>query len=347
MKKSLSRNGTSATGLFEGLENRMMFAFGAADTNFGTAGRAIVGFSGTNATPAIQELLVVSGGKILAGGTTGLARFTSAGAIDSTFGSSGKVTFNAAATFVADAVDPTTNNIYVLVTAASGTGIFRYTANGKVDTTYASGGTATLTTSKTFIPQAMTVQSDGKVIVAGVFKTDSSNGRKVRVYRLKTDGTTDTSFGSSGALEFNFGQSSFLANTIYDQVAAVRIVAGGKIDIIGGSIDYTPAGTDPDTGNFTDASYDKAIFAVARLTTAGRWIAAMSRAESLVTITPPPTRSASWASTTCFPWRRPRAAMIQRSSPADPVEPRSPSSTPPDRSSTQPAAIPRLAIRSR
>ena len=270
MKKSHSRNWDRRQGLFENLENRVLFAFGDADTNFGTAGRAVAGFSSTSKTPAIQELLTISGGKILAAGTTGLAQFSSAGAIDTSFGTSGKVVFSNAATFIADAVDPTTGNIYALVSAPSGTGIFRYTSAGKLDTTFGSGGTATVTISKTFTPQSIVVQSDGKAIVAGVFKTDSSNGRKVRVYRLKADGTgADTSFNTTGILEFNFGQSSFLASTVYDAVAAVKILSSGKIDVIGGSIDYTPAFTDPDTGDFTDATYDKAIFAVAQIKTDG------------------------------------------------------------------------------
>ena len=114
------------------------------------------------------------------------------------------------------------------------------------------------------------MQSDGKAIIAGVFKTDSSNGRKVRLYRLKADGTgDDTSFNTTGILEFNFGQSSFLASTVFDKVTAVKILSTGKIDVIGGSVDYTPAFTDPDTGDFTDASYDKAILAVARISSTG------------------------------------------------------------------------------
>src|SRR5256885_15676454 len=116
----------------------------------------------------------------------------------------------------------------------------------------------------------MTVQADGKVIVAGTFKTGSdSAGRKVRVYRFKTDGTLDSGFGTAGIKEFNLGMSSFLAPTIYDKVVKVAIVGSNKIDIIGGSVTYSPAFTDPDTGQFTAATYEKAIFPVARLTSAG------------------------------------------------------------------------------
>src|SRR5437016_4558922 len=117
-KTQLGGQGTTAHTLFEGLENRTLFAaFGTADANFGTAGRAVAGFSSNSKTPTINQLLVTSGGNILAGGTTGLARFASDGTLDSTFGTSGKVTFAAAANFVAEAVDPSNNSIYVLVSA--------------------------------------------------------------------------------------------------------------------------------------------------------------------------------------------------------------------------------------
>jgi uncharacterized delta-60 repeat protein len=261
--------GASARSLFEGLENRLLFAFGQTDPNFGVAGRAFEPFSDANRTPIVQQMLITSGGNILAGGSTGLARFTPAGAVDSTFGSSGKVAISSAAKFIAEAVDPTNGNIYVVITASSGVGLTRYGANGKLDSAFGTGGTATVST-KGFAPQAMAVQADGKIVIAGNVKTDTnSTGRKVRVYRLKTDGTPDSTFGTAGIKEFNFGASSFLAPVIYDKVVKVAIVAGNKIDIIGGSITYSPSFTDPDTGDFTPASYDKAVFAVARLTTAG------------------------------------------------------------------------------
>src|SRR4051812_14153516 len=80
-----ARGASRATVLFEAVETRLLYAFGEADTDFATAGRVTTPFSSTGKTPAITQMLVTSGGKILAGGTTGLSRYTSAGAGDSTF----------------------------------------------------------------------------------------------------------------------------------------------------------------------------------------------------------------------------------------------------------------------
>lgn len=267
MKLRNSGNGRGLrAGIFEALENRLLFAFGQTDTTFGDAGHVTVSFSTQNATPAIQKILVDSSNKILAGGTTGLVRMSNTGVIDTTFGTSGKVSFPAGANFVSDAIDPTDGKIYVLVSASTGTGLFRYTSAGAVDSTYGQSGTVRVTSSTTFTPQALAVQSDGKVLVAGVFKTDSDNGREIRVYRLKTDGTTDTSFGSSGSEEFNFGSGTFLDPEVWDNVSGMAVLSSGKILIGGTTVDYAPEVDDP---SFTPASYDKAQLAVARLSTNG------------------------------------------------------------------------------
>src|SRR5262249_43993762 len=161
----------------------------------------------------------------------------------------------AGATFIAEAVDPSNSKIYVLISAHGSTGLLRYTADGQLDSAYGSGGTAAVSADKKFSPQAMTVQSDGKVVIAGVFQTDSGDGRKVRVYRVGPDGSSDGGFGTSGIKEFNFGVGTFLAPVVYDQVSKVAIVSSNKIDIIGSSMTYSPESTDPDTGDFTPASY--------------------------------------------------------------------------------------------
>jgi uncharacterized delta-60 repeat protein len=251
------------------LESRLLFAFGESDVDFGIAGRVVQPFVGADETPAVQQMLTTAGGKILAGGTTGVARFTSAGEVDSTFGSNGKLTLSSAATFVAEAVDPTTNKVYVLISAAAGTGLIRYSADGKLDSSYGASGTKSVTTDKTFRPEALTVQSDGKVVIAGVFKTNSGDGRKVRVHRVKSDGSADSGFGTSGMKEFNFGLSTFLGPIAFDNVAKVAIVAGNRIDVIGGSVTYAPESSDPEGTEFFPATYENAVFAVARLTSAG------------------------------------------------------------------------------
>src|SRR5438552_18405891 len=61
----------------EGLETRRLFAFGKTDTTFGDQGRTEAAVDNANGSQATKDLLVTSGGKIIAGGDAGLIRFNS------------------------------------------------------------------------------------------------------------------------------------------------------------------------------------------------------------------------------------------------------------------------------
>lgn len=196
-----------------------------------------------------------------------MTRFNSDGTLDTSFGSSGKTAFSGV-NYKAFATDAS-NRIYALVTASSGTVILRYTADGKADTSFNNNGSELVTALTTFSPQAIDIQSDGKLLVAGTMRTDSGNGAKVRVYRLKTDGKGDTTFDGDGVADFNFGGGSFLTPINRDKVCGIQELSGGKILVVGGSTSWAAAFTDPDTGQYVSAVYGDANFAVARLTSTG------------------------------------------------------------------------------
>src|SRR5262245_43372278 len=97
---------------------------------------------------------------------------------------------------------------------------------------------------------AVTVQPDGKAVVAGTF-TPSGGGtvHDFALARLNADGSLDTSFGSGGRVTLDFGLTG--SN---QQAAAVAVQADGKI-LVGGSVATNGTG-----------AWD---FALARLTAAG------------------------------------------------------------------------------
>lgn len=249
------------------LEPRRLFAFGDTDTAFGIGGRAVTQFSTGSFTANAQNLHVVSAGKILAAGPTGLTQYAADGSLDTAFGTDGKVVFSGL-TYKAVTVD-SSGKIYVLVTASSGSVVVRYTAGGDPDASFASNGTALVSSSPNFSPSAIAIQSDGKILVGGTAKTDAGSGAKVRIYRLKTDGLGDNTFDGDAAMELNFGATSFLAPVIRDKVVAIRQLSGGKIMVAGGGLNWAPSYTDPESGNHVAEVYDKAVFGAARINSNG------------------------------------------------------------------------------
>jgi uncharacterized delta-60 repeat protein len=161
--------------------------------------------------------------------------------------------------------------VYVLGTGSAGILVLRYTSAGVLDSGFASGGTALVTTNssgKQFSPQALGIQSDGKILVAGVYSTDDGNSTKARVYRLKTDGTGDTTWNGGGIIDVQLGVSNFLTPTIQDTVTDLTVLGDGKVLITGGSHAYAPSFTDSN-GDFVDATFGDTMFAAAKLTTGG------------------------------------------------------------------------------
>src|SRR5262249_9521790 len=131
-----------------------------------------------------------------------------------------------------------------------------------------SSGFVTIDASDQFTPQAMTVQSDGKIIVAGVFHVQGgSSAIETRIYRFNADGSVDKTFASSGIAEFYLGTAH--QDEIIDQVAAGRALRGGNIDAIGGAVDFTPGFYDPDSGDSAPAVYGTSQFVIAQLTSKG------------------------------------------------------------------------------
>lgn len=250
----------------EPLEARRLLAFGQTDVNFGVDGRARMPFTTTSASVAAQDTLVIDG-KILTAGPAGMARFNADGSVDLTFGAKGKTIFSGV-NYKSIATD-SSNRIYTLVTASSGTVVVRYTADGKPDTSFGNNGTELVSSTTTFAPAAIDIQSDGKLLVAGTVRTDSGNGAKARVYRLKTDGAEDASFSGDGIADFNFGGGSFLTPINRDKVLGITELGNGKIIVAGGSTSWAPAFNDPDSGQYVPPVFGKAHFAVARLTSTG------------------------------------------------------------------------------
>jgi uncharacterized delta-60 repeat protein len=106
--------------------------------------------------------------------------------------------------------------------------ISRHTADGNLDATFGAGGVVTSTFSAALTPQAMHLQSDGKIVVGG-WAQDVFRSNYI-VARFRTDGLPDSSFGASGRASVSLYSDS------HDAMSMIRIQSDGKVIGIGGSL---------------------------------------------------------------------------------------------------------------
>ena len=211
---------------------------GSLDTSFGVSGiaRTPVGL-GDDLAYVLQRQ---SDGKLLLGGTASntneqfaVIRYTSAGVLDTSFGSAGKALFTlpdreGAGTALAMQTD---GKVLLGGTASSGSisdlALLRLSTSGALDATF--NGTGRVITDLGQLPPISTarvveVQADGRILIAG--GTLESDGFKMIVMRFFADGQPDASFGVQGRVILPFGTESDLAYCMALQSDG-RILVGG------------------------------------------------------------------------------------------------------------------------
>jgi uncharacterized delta-60 repeat protein len=239
-------------------------AGGHLDPTFG-GGDGKVKTSFTGRASGGQSIAVVAGGKILVAGEVGkasdqstsdvfLLRYNPGGGLDPTFGGGdGRVVtdvFGDADTFEALAVGG--DGRVAMATESIQGGVLkpvllRYTAIGNLDHTFSGDGKETLPTTGDPFIEAVTVQSNDKVVAAGA----ASNGANSDfvLYRVKAGGGLDATFGSGGTVFTDFDNDSDVADALRVDSSG-RILAAGQATVGGDTTfalaRYTKAG-DPDT----------------------------------------------------------------------------------------------------
>ena len=206
---------------------------GSLDATFGNGGTAII--SGDAVANAVT---IQNDGKIIVacesqGGTyISLLRFTANGTLDSSFGFNGIATKSGlggrALAIQSDgkiAVAGFTKNSspygydFALV---------RYNTNGSLDSTFGTGGIVSTAIGDFAIAEAIAIQSDGKILLAGWTIADGG----FVLARYNTNGSLDNTFGNNGIVNTNISD--------VEKVNSLVIQSDGKI-IAGG---YSISGSD-------------------------------------------------------------------------------------------------------
>lgn len=213
----------------------MMFPFlimalpGSPDATFAGIGK--VNYDYALQEDYVKALAQGKDGSIIAAGYTynkgtgafnvAVLKLNSSGALDNSFGVGGKTITNIAIS--ADAV--VIQNDGKIIVAGFGYGgnvaLVRLNSAGIVDPSFGVGGVVSTNFGGIESANAMVLQNDGKIVVAG----DQLNGKVALLARYNSDGTPDAGFGTGGQVT-----SAFSTDTIINSVA---VAPDGKILVAG------------------------------------------------------------------------------------------------------------------
>ena len=218
---------------------------GSLDPTFGTGGIVSTRVGNPDIFPLgafeqsngdIVAIATIDDGTTLAT-NVGLARYTSTGALDTTFGNRGFTTTSLAGfnLVAADFAVQPNGDILVAATATIDlTGgefvLVRYTANGKLDTSFGNGGIVTTDLPGDDDESVLLLQPNGQIVVGG-FRTPSSNegaGAATVLVRYNSNGSLDTTFGAAGIDAF---ESPALAGP-----AALALLSNGNYLALGNTV---------------------------------------------------------------------------------------------------------------
>ncbi|MEH2053294.1 putative Ig domain-containing protein [Nostoc sp.] len=200
---------------------------GSLDASFDSDGKVTTDLGSTDVAYSIA---LQSDGKIILAGKRSndfaVVRYNSDGSLDTSFGSAGKV--------ITDIGSKTTDTAYSVSVQADGKiivggvsnnnfALVCYNSDGTLNTSFGSNGKVITDLGSTDIAYSITLQGDGKIILAG------KCGNDFALTRYNSDGSLDTSFGGAGKVITNIGSNT--TDTAY----SVSVQANGKIIVAGSS----------------------------------------------------------------------------------------------------------------
>jgi uncharacterized delta-60 repeat protein len=212
---------------------------GSLDATFGTGGTVLTSFGGE---ASATSLALQTDGKIVVAGSFqpganssasdfALARYAPNGALDTTFGTGGKLTtkigdFDAAANQVLVQAD---GKIVAAGHTSTSGGFFnfvlvRYNNDGSLDSSFNGTGIVTTNFGQLDDIHGLALQADGKLIAVGSYFTGSKVD--LALARYNPDGSLDSSFGSAGKVTTDLGGVNQSAQSVVIQADGKLLVAG-------------------------------------------------------------------------------------------------------------------------
>jgi uncharacterized delta-60 repeat protein len=255
---------------------------GSLDSSFGTGGKVTTDFA--NSFDSADAVAIQKDGRIIIAGfaTTStnmdfaLVRYNADGSLDSSFGTSGKVTTDfSKGPDNAPAVALQSDGKIIAAgrarTSWSGFdfALVRYNADGSIDSSFGTGGKVTTDLGGNAEGiRAMAIQSDARIVVAG-FTSYKETNLNFAVARYQADGSLDTSFGKGGKVITDFSPG------FEDAAHSVAIQSDGRIIAVGHSVqggaNYDFALARYNTDGSADSSFGNQGLLLTDLGTAHDW----------------------------------------------------------------------------
>jgi uncharacterized delta-60 repeat protein len=216
---------------------------GSLDTSFGIGGKVNTDFFGLGdeaLAVAIQpDRKIIAAGRVtnlITFADFGITRYNADGSLDTSFGVGGTVTTdffsNSGDIASGIAVQPDGRIIvsgYIFTPfEIADFALARYNRDGSLDTSFGTGGKVTTDFLRDFDAAfAITIQADGKIILAGVANRlfSTTTDEYFALARYNPDGNLDTSFGTGGKVTTDFFGFSFARGIALQSNG--RIVAAG------------------------------------------------------------------------------------------------------------------------
>ncbi len=233
---------------------------GSLKTDFGSGGIVRTDFSG--GYDVLRGLALQPDGKIVAAGQAevspscpyfALARYQSDGSLDTSFSGDGKLTTQVSAGACGFAYDVALQSDGKIVAgggvqAVTGLNfaLARYQSNGNLDMSFSGDGKVTTSFSayEDYI-QEIAIQSDGKIVAAGI----GSYNSYFALARYQTNGSLDTGFSGDGKVTTTIGSANYAYSLALQDNGKIlvggSVVEGTQEDLV--LFRYTSSGS-PDTG---------------------------------------------------------------------------------------------------